>query len=347
MLMKIFKNYFLPLLMLVALTVSFSSCKDDETPAGEFESGVLVVNEGSFGKSDGSVTYYNPETQAAQQDIFGIKNNGLALGDIVQSLTIDGDFAYAVVNNDNKVEVANANTFKKVHTISGVSLPRYFTTFNGKGYLTEWVNFSDPGRVAIINLSSHTVETTIATDYGSENIIATNNKLFVSNNFTYTISVINPETKAVSTIEVANAPGEMIVDSEGKLWVICGGNYGEDNASLHRINTTTNEVDKTIDLGMSSSRMATNKAKNQLYIVSGNSVYKIAITDTTPPVSAFISVTAAVGLYGIGVDPETDEIYLADAKGFVANGVVYRYNDSGTLVDEFAAGKGPNGFVFR
>ncbi|MBX2914999.1 MAG: YncE family protein [Cyclobacteriaceae bacterium] len=347
--MKTSKHYFLTLLILLTLTFSFSSCDNDtETPAGEFETGVFVINEGSFGKSDGTITHYDPATQEARQDIYGAKNNGLALGDIVQSLSVAGNFAYIVVNNDNKVEVVNARTYQKEQTISSVSLPRYFTTFNGKGYLTEWVSFTDPGRVAVINLSSHTVETTITTDYGSENIIAANNKLFVSNNFTNTISVINPANNQVNeTIEVNNAPGEMIVDSESKLWVICGGNYGEDNASLYRINTATNQVDKVIELGMSASNLAINKAKNQLYVARGNRVYKIAITATDAPESAFISVASAVGFYGIGVDPETDEIYLADAKGFAANGTVYRYSATGSLIDEFGAGKGPNGFVFR
>lgn len=347
--MKPFKDYFLSILVVTAMSISISSCKEDnENPVGEFSTGVLVVNEGSFGASDGSITHYNPDTNEAVQDIFGQKNNGLALGDIVQSLTIAGDFAYAVVNNDNKVEVVKANTFESVHTISGVSLPRYFTTHSGKGYLTEWVNFTDPGRVAVINLNSNTVETTIGTDYGSENIVVANNKIFVSNNFTNTISVINPTTNAISTtIDVANSPGELLLDADNKLWVLCGGNYGEDNASLHRINTTTNEVDKVVELERSSSKVAINNARNQLLYVSGNNIYKISITDTVAPETAFITVTAAVGLYGIGIDPATDEIYLADAKGFVANGSVYRYSASGTLIDEFAAGKGPNGFVFR
>ncbi|HCZ34495.1 MAG TPA: hypothetical protein DHV26_01045 [Cytophagales bacterium] len=347
--MKPFKDYFLSILVVTAMSISISSCKEDnETPVGEFSTGVLVVNEGSFGASDGSITHYNPDTNEAVQDIFGQKNNDLALGDIVQSLTIAGDFAYAVVNNDNKVEVVKANTFESVNTISGVSLPRYFTTHNGKGYLTEWVNFTDPGRVAVINLNSNTVETTIGTDYGSENIVVANNKIFVSNNFTNSISVINPTTNTISTtIDVANSPGELLLDADNKLWVLCGGNYGEDNASLHRINTTTNEVDKVVELERSSSKVAINNARNQLLYVSGNNIYKISITDTVAPETAFITVTAAVGLYGIGIDPATDEIYLADAKGFVANGSVYRYSASGTLIDEFAAGKGPNGFVFR
>ncbi|MBN8578033.1 MAG: SMP-30/gluconolactonase/LRE family protein [Cytophagales bacterium] len=342
----LFKNLFAVGLLFAIASISLSCKEDSETPAGEFSTGVLIVNEGAFGRSDGSITHYNPDSKMVTQDIYGKKNDGLALGDVVQSLTIEGDFAYAVVNNDNKVVVANAHNFQMQHVIGSVSLPRYFTTLNGKGYLTEWVNFTDPGRVAVINLATHTVENTIATDYGSENIIAANGKLFVSNNFTNTISVVTLPA-STATIEVANAPGDLVLDAEGKLWVLCGGNYGEENASLHRINTTTNMVEKILELNMGANRLAINKAKSQLYLTSGIQVYKISVTDTSVPENSFLTIEAAVGLYGIGVDPQTDEIYLADAKGFAANGTIYRYTATGTLVDEFTSGKGPNGFVFR
>lgn len=348
--MKLFRNYFLIVLCTLSVSVFFSSCNDDdETPAGEFSSGIFVVNEGSFGKSDGSVTHYDPATGEVKQDIYAIKNNGLALGDVVQSASIAGDFAYVVVNNDNKVEIVNADTFEATHTLTGVSYPRYFTTFNGKGYLTEWVSFTDPGRVSVINLDTHIIETTIATDYGSENIIVANNKLFVSNNFTNTISVINPASNTVTTtLEVANSPGEFVIDSENKLWVICGGDYGMNNAVLSRINPVTNTVEKSIELEMSSSvRLAINQAKNKLYYLSGNNVYRVDIQDATAPANPFITITAAVSAYGIGVDPATDVIYVGDAKGFAANGSVFRYRGDGTFIDEFTAGKGPNGFVFR
>ena len=113
-----------------------------------------MINEGNFQDADGSISFINPDDGSVKQDLFGSVNNGLALGDVVQSMTIDDDFAYVVVNNSNKIEVVNANTFVSEHTIQGLSLPRYFTTLNGKGYVTEWVNYSDPGRVTIIDIET-------------------------------------------------------------------------------------------------------------------------------------------------------------------------------------------------
>ncbi|HEY8935460.1 MAG TPA: DUF5074 domain-containing protein, partial [Cyclobacteriaceae bacterium] len=168
---------FLTLISILALAVA---CKDDENPKGEFSSGIWIINEGAFGHSNSSVSSYNPSTGAVQQDLFGLKNNGKALGDVAQSITINGNLAYIVIDNDNKIEVVNANTFVSSYTLDGLALPRYLTVYNGKGYLTEWVNFSDSSRVSVIDLSKHTVTTSVKTGFGAENIIEVNGKLYVS-----------------------------------------------------------------------------------------------------------------------------------------------------------------------
>ncbi|HEY5825108.1 MAG TPA: DUF5074 domain-containing protein [Cyclobacteriaceae bacterium] len=344
------KRVFSYLLVMLMLGFSVVSCNDDDNgPKGEFSSGVLVVNEGAFGKSDGSISFYDPSSGEVKLDIFGLRNEGKATGDVVQSVTVDGDLAYVVINNDDQMKVVNSNSFVSEYTLEGVTLPRYFTTYGGKGYLTEWVSFTDKGAVAVVNLQSHKIETTITTDFGAENIIAANEKLFISNNFTNTISVLNPATNTVTTtLEVAGSPGEFVIDSDNKLWVICGGDYGLDNGALYKINPSTNAIEKTIELGVStSSHLVINKDKNQLYYISGKQIFKVSTTNPAKPANAFISNASIVSAYGIGVDPKTDIIYVGDSKGFQVNGVVYRYKNDGTLIDSFTVGKGPNGFVFR
>lgn len=143
--MKSFLKLLFSSAALLSASFIFSSCSSDDNdggPAGEFASGVFVVNEGNFQDADGSITHYNSGNGTATQAIYNTTNNGAILGDVVQSMSISGDLAYLVVNNSNKVEVVNANTFESEYTITDVSLPRYFTTFNGKGYITEWVSFT-------------------------------------------------------------------------------------------------------------------------------------------------------------------------------------------------------------
>ncbi|HMG88665.1 MAG TPA: DUF5074 domain-containing protein [Chryseolinea sp.] len=357
--MKTFRG--LVLIVLATSCFVLTSCDDeDNPPAGEFENGVFVVNEGNFQDADGSISFINPDDGSVKQDLFGSVNNGLALGDVVQSMTIDGDHAYVVVNNSNKIEVVNANTFVSEHTIQGLSLPRYFATLNGKGYVTEWVSFTDPGRVTTINLEDHTAGESITTDYGAENILAHDGLLYVSNSFSNTVSVVDPEEKEViKTIEVGSSPGTLLLDSDDMIWVICGGGYDVEynplnDGKLVRLNPEKSEdesavsVVKAIELGTNvTAKAATNKAMDSLFYYSGNSVYSINTSANDASSSPLLTEGDATGFYGIGLDPQDGLLYLADTKNFAGNGVVYRYTTSGKPVDNKVAGRGPNGFVFK
>ena len=357
--MKTFRG--LVLIVLGTYCFMLTSCDDDDNqPAGEFESGIFVINEGNFQDADGTISFISPTDGSVKQDLFGSVNNGLALGDVVQSMTIDGDYAFVVVNNSNKIEIVNANTFVSVHTLQGLSLPRYFTTLNGKGYVTEWVSFTDPGRVTIIDLDSHTAGESITTDYGAENILAHDGLLYVSNNFSNTISVIDPDEKEViKTIEVGNGPGSLLIDNDDMIWVICAGGYDLDynplnDGKLVRLDPEKSEdesavsVVKEIELGTNlTAKAAINKAMDSLFYYSGNSVYAVNTSASEAPTSPLLTEDDATGFYGIGLDPQDGILYLADTKNFAGNGVVYRYTSSGVPVDNKVTGRGPNGFAFK
>jgi YVTN family beta-propeller protein len=333
---------------------AFSSCEDDESkPIGQYEAGTFVVNEGNFQRSNSSVSNINASGDEVTNDLFKTANGGLALGDVAQSMTIDGDLAYVVVNNDNKIEVVNVNTFASSYTIAGLKQPRYFTTFNGKGYVTEWANYGDPGRVSVIDLQSHAVTTSIVTDYGAEHIIEARGNLYVSNTFSNTVSVINPATEKVTkTFEVGEGPGIFVVDQQQKLWVLCGGGSDDNyeplnNGKLVQIDPATNAVVKTIELNTNTNgKLAINNAGTQLLYAKGKSVYKVNITDTMAPSAPLLTESTAVSFYGIGIDPDTDIIYVADSKGFQGNGTVYRYTLTGTAINNVTVGVGPSCFVF-
>src|SRR5688572_11771045 len=346
---------FYVLILVSVLAFSFSSCDDDDTnPQGKFEEGVLVVNEGNFQDADGTISHISSDGTVTQ-DLFGAANNGLALGDVVQSMSVDGRFAYIVVNNSNKMEVVDANTFVAEYTLKNLLLPRYFTTLNGIGYLTEWVSFTDPGRVAIIDLQNHVVTESITTDFGAENTIAHQGKLYVSNNFTNTVSVIDPvNKKVIKTIEVGDSPGEFLIDSQNMLWVICAGAYQAEDGALVQLDPaksddeSANSILKTVELNANvSSKAAINKAKDKIFYYKGSSVYAVNTSDTQAPTSAVFTESKVSSFYGIGIDPETDILYMTDSKSFAGNGTVYQYSLAGIAMDDSEVGVGPNSFVFR
>ena len=340
-----------------------SSCNDDDQtstitePKGAYEKGVLVVNEGNFQKGNGAVSFINKQSKTVVADVFRTENNR-PLGDVVQSVAVHNDRAYIVVNNSNKIEVADANTFKSIGVVNNLKLPRYFVASSNKGYVTEWVSFSGNGQVSVIDLTTNTVTKTIAVGKLPEKLIVINNKIYVVNSGDNTLSVINPTTDAVeSTVTVGDSPNSLAVDANNKVWVLSGGkkNYNPDYSineatstpgSLVRINPTSNAIEATVNFTsktLSPTNLVINGGKNKLYYRYGGKVYQHDITATTLSANTFIN----RNFYGMGVDPADNLIYGADAGAFTANGKVIRFNPNGTAIDSFTVNIGPSYFLFR
>ena len=59
------------ILLMLCVIIALPGCDSDEDPIkGDYQSGVLVANEGGFLANNAPVTYFNPNTDALSQNIF-------------------------------------------------------------------------------------------------------------------------------------------------------------------------------------------------------------------------------------------------------------------------------------
>ncbi|CAN5420450.1 hypothetical protein BH23BAC1_BH23BAC1_19160 [soil metagenome] len=351
------KNRFF-LFYLIFLSFLFQACDnndDNAIPAGEYAQGVLISNEGNFGSSNSSLSFYHRDTEEVENEVFE-KVNNRPLGDVFQSLYFHNNRGFLVINNSNKVEVVDENTLTSIDVIEdGLANPRFFVASGNKGYVTNWGNFDqnfelDQSYVAVIDLNSMQVQKNIHTEAGTEDIVIANNKIFASNSFTNTLSIINLNTEEVElNLVLSSAPGAIAGDRDGNLWIICSGDYEAANGKIFVINVNDNSIVKEIDLGLNpSAKLAVNQQGDAFYYFSGRSIYQIAINAVSAPEAPLITENALVGsFYGLGLDPQTNILYASDNVGFTGNGKVFRYQVNGTLIDNFSAGIGPNGFWFK
>lgn len=360
--MKTTKHF---LVLGIALTFFAAGCKKDNpkpidntpTPAGGYSSGIFITNEGPYGSGTGTVSFYNRSTGAVSNDIFQTANS-VPLGNIVQSMSVFNGKGYVVVNNAGKMEVVNVSDFKSTASITGLNQPRYFLGIdNNKGYVTEWGSTGTNGAVRVVNLTNNTISSTITTGAGAENMVKVNNFVYVACKGGYAndsvVTVINTTTDAVTTnINVGSNPGSIQVDVNGKIWVLCGGEWNSGYTALVkasklvRINPTTNTVEQTFTFSSttsSPSNLNINGAKNKLYYNYQGSVYTQDISASNLSSTGFINRS----FYGLGVDPTTDYVYGADAGNYSSNGYVIRYNTAGVKVDSMQVGVIPGGFFFN
>lgn len=352
--------------ILIPITSLFYTCKKDEnttTGGGGISSvrnGVLIINEGNFGSSDASISYFNINDKTIIDDVF-FKANNLPLGDVAQSMVLHNNNLYLVINNSQKIEVVDRNFFKSQGTITGFAGPRFFLAVApNKAYVSDW--FDD--NIKVVNLSSFSINGNIPTGSGPEQMVMINNKVYVTNVGGFgndsTITVINANADTVITTLTAGInPNSVVTDKDGKIWVLCHGSIGLDftggtsddiGGKLIRINPVTDSVEAEFNFSQFEHplKLTLNKAKDELYYLSGLSsydgwVFKFNITGSSLPAVALVSKT----FYGLGIDPVQHNIYGGYSPFFGQKGYMFRYTNDGTIIDSAKVGVGPNGFFFN
>ena len=350
-------------LFLAALisSIFFVSCSSDDndggTPLGTYDNGVLILNQGGFGAGNASISYLSDDFVTQQNNIYGIVNPSLMLGDTGQDIGFYQNLAFIVLNASNKIEIVNRYSMVHVATITeGLDNPRYITFSNGKGFVTNWGDGTSTTDdfVAVLNLDNYTVSSTIPVVEGPERIVENNGKVYVAHagGFGYgsSISVINADNNTVATsIQVGDVPNSLKIQGNS-LYVISGGKPSwtgtETVGKLSKINLTNNAV-TSINFPEGDHPSNIEIVDNSLFYTIDSEVYKSTVSATTLPTEALFSTTAQ-GVYGVySFAVKNNKIYVGDAVDYSSNGKVYIYSATGTLENSYNVGVIPAGFYFN
>ena len=363
---------------IAGLFVGQSCTVTDSVRTEPYESGVLVLEEGTFKKGNASISLLNTQTgQVTNPNIFSVVNDR-PLGDVLQSYIEIGGKGYLVVNNSDKVEVVENSTFRNIGTIQkGISAtqppveqPRYMVAAppqSGqylKAYVSCWGGKTVGANVSVINLAGRQAFKQITVGNGPEQLALVGNQVFVGNSgglgLDNTVSVINTDTdQVVTTITVGDRPTSIVYDADANLlYVLCSGKLAYDNstnkvvpttAELVKINPITRQVVGRVTIGGkpvldNPANLVFNNTTKTLYFTFGGAVYSTPAAATSIPLDKpFINRS----FYGLGLDQTTGIIYGGDAKNGNRGGMVVRYRATGMLLDSAKVGIAPNGFYFK
>lgn len=331
------------------------SCRNDNNdapavPKGAYENGILVSNEGDFSKPNAEISFIDAGLSNITNGIYGANNNGAQLGNVLNSVTFNGDNAYLVVNNSNKIVVANRYTMKKQAEITqNLVTPRYATFANSKLYVTNNnFGFGTPATYKLtIYDSNNKFLKEINFDHFAEKVTAQSGYVYVQTdgekydaNYNplptgHTITRINTNTDSVDkTITLTdNGIIKDMVSSNGVVYVLTSDGV---NSNIYKIDAATgNFTQPIVAKGSDLSRISVDNGK--IYFMDFADVYRLDATTVTK-----LFKTKSTNVYGFNVID--GKIYVSDAKNFTANSAVYVYDLSGTLLKEFTANVGVNGF---
>lgn len=340
-----------PIRFLFFASVLLVACDDKPQPTDDIvlppaeKGSVMVVNEGNFNSGNAGLTYLDLANDKLYENIFE-SANGRKLGDVFQSVNIINGKAYLVVNNSQKIEVADPATLKSITTITGFTSPRYILQVSGlKAYVSEFY----ANRISIVDLGSNTISGSIPVSGLPEEMVLINKKVYVTNVKTKFVYVLNSETNTLEdSIEVVTSSNSLQVDANGYLWVLSNGDASNGiRPELQRINTQVDTVDKSLTIEFAETdctRLRINSQKNTLYWLSKH-IYRMGVNDGQLPSAPWVW-SLGQNFYGLAVNHHNDEVYVSDAKDFVQKSEVSRYRSDGSLVGKFKAGVITGGFYF-
>jgi len=339
------KLKFLSVLMFSMILVSCDKCKTDEPTVVDYTHGAFIINEGSFGNLNGSITWALNSVLVANPFADA---NGTALGDVISDFDVVNGKFYAVSNSTSKVIVMNATTFKVEAEITGFSYPRSFQYVgNGIAAVTDG---SLDGSVKWIDLSTNTIAASTPVGLGPEGMCVLGNRLYVCNSGGWDIdnriAVIDIPSKSVLTyVNVADRPVEIQVDANGYLWALCSGEtqydanwtqiIGHTPAALAKVYTVDNSV-TTFDVGVLGDHplhMAMDETSNRVYIAN---TAVLSFDKQTNLMTDFLTASSN----GVSVNPATQEVWVCSETNYASPSTVKVYSSTGTYVKEVAAGIG-------
>lgn len=349
---KLFNIFFL----ISLLTLGFVSCSDndddfiDQPEIPSVVKGAYILNSGSGITSLANLAYYDPETKAVTYKAFE-NANGISLGNTGQDVVVYGSKMYIAVYGSATIFVTDLQG-KKITAIESTKngqkqQPRGFTSYKGKVYVTYY-----DGYLAKIDTIKMEIEAQVAVGRNPEYVRAANNKLYVANSggmdyntplgYDKTVSVVDVATfEETEKIPVVINPDKMAVDSEGDIYVISNGNYGDIPNTLQRIDANTHKV---TNVGNATWMSMSN---DKLYIVysqydaNWNKTISYHVFDAKTEkmlTDNFITDGTIVDKpCCISVDPINNNVYIGTSD-YKNNGDMYVFSSEGKLVNKFDTG---------
>ena len=368
--MKRFSIFYVACLILAMV----SSCREDFyiIPSQNQDTGVAptrgdivgmyVLNEGNMGSNKASIDFLdldeNKPTVHYHRNIYSERNPNVVkeLGDVGNDIKVYGSKLWIVVNVSNKVEVATADSCKR---ITQINIPncRYLAFKDGFAYVSSYVGpvkldkDAPLGMVYKVDTVDFKKKDSVVVGYQPEELCIVDNKLYVANsggyrapNYDNTLSEIDLTTfKEIRKIKVGLNLHHCQVDHYGQIWVTSRGNYNDVPSRIYWLYKGHNQLYEVIDSidtpvsGLSivgDSLYYYGSAWNNATATNTISYGLINVrTHQTIETNLFSApqIKAITMPYGVMVNPTERDFYLMDAKNYVSSGSLLHFKPDGTF----------------
>ena len=358
------KKYLLSIAVLMAATISFTSCDDDDDcttctpPVTIVKNGVYVINEGHFNSQiNGTLDFLGYDvakgTYSMTRNIFE-SVNARSLGGTPNDALIVGDSVLCIaVTDESRIEFVNTIT-KKASTAIKIEKPRELAYESGSNYI--YVS-SYTGKVYKIDMTTRTIAgESEKVGANLEGIAVAGNKLYVCNScnpdWTYNKNVVELNANSLvknQDIEVAENPVD-VINAGDAIFILSMGNYVDKPATVQMLK------DGQLSAIGNATLMAYDAYNNQLYMINapydGDKEYKVYDLKNGQT-TTFLTNPDIFSPYSIAVNPVNGDVFITSLTknpdtgyaNYTADCKLYRYSSAGTLLGTYDCGVNPGTIV--
>ncbi len=380
--MRLMKRRFLRYLWVAVCLFLCLACREDlpvlrseseavSRPGSPHEiKGMFVLNEGNMGSNKCTLDFLDFRSGFYTRNIYPERNPEVVkeLGDVGNDLQVYGNRLYAVINCSHYVEVMDVRTAQHIGSVN-VTNCRYIVFAGDKAYVSSYAGpvqidpNARPGKIVEFDVNTLQITREVVVGYQPEEMVIKDGLLYVANsggyrfpNYDRTVSVVDLGTfEVVNTIDVAINLHRMKLAPDGLIYVSSRGDYYGTKSDVFVIDLEAQRV--VGRLGVAASEMCMDG--DELYLisvewsyVSGKNEIRYTLYDTrkreilprnfiTDGTEKDISIP-----YGLGVNPETKEIFVSDATNYVTPGYLYCFSPEGKLKWKVRTGDIPAHFAF-
>ena len=306
-----------------------------------------VLCEGNFGSANSNLWAFNNLSEEEINGPIHWDENSNPLGDVGQSLTINNEKLYIVMNNSHSIEIMNLSSgFANYDTTLYLpnTSPRYLTISNNFGYLSCW----NLNGILVINLEDYEVIDTILVNGMPEALIQEDNYLYVSvpNKIDWSTNnqILKIDTEIMSVIDsftVSPGPSSMILD-DSKLYIACS-SYDSDwnsfasNSRIDLSDATVTNYDAGITSDYGSDIIL---YQNKVYRVFNNGIVPINENLT-------MNISEKIGNFSNLYSAAAYDNYLyLGLSDYVAPDTIVVMNSDGEVIYEYQVSAIPGSFAF-
>lgn len=355
------KKYLLSIAVLMAATISFTSCDDDDdsatcpTPVIP-RYGVYVINEGNYSyQINGTLDFLGYDvakgTYSMTDSIFE-KVNGRSLGGTPNDALIFSDSLLCIaVADEDRVEFVNTTT-KKASAAVSIDSPRELAYESGSNYL--YVS-SYTGKVYKIDMTTRTIAgESEKVGANLEGIAVAGNKLYVCNScnpdYNKNVVELNANTLAKNQdIEVVDNPVD-VINAGSAIFILSMGNYADKPATVQMLK------DGQLSTIGNATMMAYDAYNDQLYMINapfgGDKEYKV-YNLKNGQTTTFLTNPDIFSPYSLAVNPVNGDVFITSSTknpdtgyaDYTADCKLYRYTSAGILLGTYDCGVNPGTIV--